>query len=114
MKRIILISVLAMAIIAGITVTVSAQDSTTKPETAKVEYTCTMHPEVISDKPGQCPKCAMDLVLKEAKVEYTCSMHPEVISDKPGKCPKCGMELVKKDKAAKKKGMMKGCGMKGM
>ncbi|MBW8360101.1 MAG: efflux RND transporter periplasmic adaptor subunit [Weeksellaceae bacterium] len=25
-----------------------------------------MHPEIISDKPGQCPKCGMDLVLKDA------------------------------------------------
>jgi hypothetical protein len=115
MKKIILISVLIIAIVARFTATVSAQDSTTKTEVVKVEYTCTMHPEVISDKTGQCPKCGMDLVKKVAKVEYTCSMHPEIILDKPGKCPKCGMELVKKDKAANKKGMMKmGCGMMGM
>lgn len=108
-------SVLTIAIIAGISANVSAQNSTTKSEVAKVEYTCPMHPEVISDKPGTCPKCGMDLVKKEvAKVEYTCTMHPEVVSDKPGKCTKCGMELVKKNKAAKKKGMMRGCGMKGM
>ena len=25
-------------------------------------YTCTMHNEVMSDKPGKCPKCAMTLV----------------------------------------------------
>ncbi len=25
-------------------------------------YTCPMHPEVISDKPGRCPKCGMALV----------------------------------------------------
>ena len=30
----------------------------------KVQYTCPMHPEVISDKPGSCPKCHMDLVKK--------------------------------------------------
>ena len=30
----------------------------------KVQYTCTMHPEVISDKPGKCPKCGMKLVKK--------------------------------------------------
>jgi len=39
---------------------VSVSDSTD----AKV-YTCPMHPEVISDKPGECPKCGMDLELKE-------------------------------------------------
>ncbi|MDT3740229.1 MAG: efflux RND transporter periplasmic adaptor subunit [Candidatus Kapabacteria bacterium] len=30
----------------------------------KVLWTCTMHPQVISDKPGQCPICGMDLVKK--------------------------------------------------
>jgi len=30
----------------------------------KPVYTCVMHPEVLSDKPGKCPKCGMDLVLK--------------------------------------------------
>jgi hypothetical protein len=28
----------------------------------KAIYTCTMHPEVRSDKPGKCPKCGMELV----------------------------------------------------
>lgn len=28
-------------------------------------YTCPMHPEVMSDKPGKCPKCGMDLVKKK-------------------------------------------------
>jgi len=30
-------------------------------------YTCPMHPEVVSDRPGRCPKCSMALVPKEAK-----------------------------------------------
>ncbi len=71
------------------------------------EYTCPMHPEVIQDEPGSCPKCGMDLVLQEDKAtdhhhhaahksvsEYTCPMHPEVTQDEPGSCPKCGMDLV--------------------
>jgi hypothetical protein len=28
-------------------------------------YTCSMHPEVTSDKPGKCPKCNMDLIEKK-------------------------------------------------
>jgi hypothetical protein len=28
------------------------------------KYTCPMHPEVVSDKPGKCPKCGMALVPK--------------------------------------------------
>ncbi len=28
------------------------------------EYTCPMHPTVVQDKPGSCPLCGMDLVLK--------------------------------------------------
>jgi len=77
---------------------------TSKPQTpvsksymnAKYVYTCPMHPEVITDKPGKCPKCGMTLVKKKVDKIYTCTMHPDVISDKPGKCPKCGMELVEK------------------
>ena len=31
------------------------------PEGDKSLYTCPMHPEVLRDKPGECPKCGMDL-----------------------------------------------------
>lgn len=35
----------------------------------KPTYTCPMHPEVASEKPGACPKCGMELVLRENKPE---------------------------------------------
>lgn len=68
---------------------------------ATESYTCPMHPDVKSDKPGKCSKCGMDLLRskkeqlkKEAVKSYTCPMHPEVISDKPGVCSKCGSKLL--------------------
>jgi hypothetical protein len=38
---------------------------TKKLRSVKIQYTCTMHPEVLSDKPGKCSKCGMTLVKKE-------------------------------------------------
>ncbi|MEP2275325.1 MAG: heavy metal translocating P-type ATPase [Reichenbachiella sp.] len=53
------------------------------------------------DKPGDCPKCGMDLVKEEASASsettYTCPMHPEIEQDHPGSCPKCGMDLEPKE-----------------
>ena len=31
-------------------------------EAAAIKYTCAMHPQIISDSPGKCPICGMDLV----------------------------------------------------
>jgi len=72
-------------------------------------WTCGMHPEVILDEPGQCPKCGMDLVpvknsgtsdasgekpAGERKILYwQAPMNPTEIYDKPGKS-KMGMDLV--------------------
>nr|WP_309653713.1 copper-translocating P-type ATPase [Halomonas koreensis] len=57
-----------------------------------------MHPEVVRDEPGDCPKCGMALEpsapqAPATKTEWTCPMHPEVVRDEPGDCPKCGMAL---------------------
>jgi len=84
-----------------------------------IVYTCTMHPEIQSSKPGKCPKCGMKLVAQKpaAKAdqtggasqaptgsrtmevvkqgeEYTCPMHPDIRTTAPGVCPKCEMTLV--------------------
>lgn len=43
----------------------SETNAQTAPADGKIVYTCPMHPEVTSDKPGQCPKCGMNLVPKK-------------------------------------------------
>jgi FtsP/CotA-like multicopper oxidase with cupredoxin domain len=65
------------------------------PEGVPVVYVCPMHPEVMSDEPGNCPKCGMKLLGQAAEpTTYVCPMHPEVTSEKPDRCPKCGMKLL--------------------
>lgn len=41
------------------------KSSTKKEGDMAMAYTCSMHPEIISDKPGKCPKCSMDLIEKK-------------------------------------------------
>ncbi len=59
---------------ANSTTAVSDTTKTKKVKPAKVQYTCTMHPEVLSDKPGKCPKCGMTLVKKEPAKKKADSM----------------------------------------
>ncbi|MFZ2322882.1 MAG: efflux RND transporter periplasmic adaptor subunit [Ignavibacteriaceae bacterium] len=66
-------------------------------------YTCGMHPEIVSDEPGLCPICEMQLVpIKnknqkssgERKIIYwRAPMDPNEVYDAPGKS-KMGMDLV--------------------
>jgi hypothetical protein len=42
----------------------SSDHAAAKSEKA-AQYTCPMHPEVVKDQPGDCPKCGMKLVEKK-------------------------------------------------
>ena len=55
-----------------------AEASRTVPpaETRRVQYTCPMHPEVVQDEPGECPKCGMAL---EPIVPTADAPNPELV-----------------------------------
>lgn len=59
-------------------------------------WTCAMHPEVRSDKPGKCPLCGMDLILVEKKeqiIYYRSPMDPSLTSPTPMK-DSMGMDYI--------------------
>jgi P-type Cu+ transporter len=79
--------------------------STAPKPAASAQYTCPMHPEVLSSKPGACPKCGMALEPTQPTatvehIEYTCPMHPQIVRAGPGACPICGMALEPRTVAA--------------
>ena len=98
MKKIILL--ITVVVFAG--PALFAQTKAGKLDTAKHTeyYSCPMHPDFVSDKPGKCPKCNMDLQLTtkekmkaDVSKNYSCPVHLDVYSHDPGKCPKCGRKL---------------------
>jgi transcription initiation factor IIE alpha subunit len=63
-------------------------------------YSCSMHPQYVSNVPAKCPVCNDDMLLskkEQMKMEvvklYTCPMD-NVMSTQAGKCPKCKMDMV--------------------
>jgi hypothetical protein len=67
MKTIIMI--VAMLFAAGSASAQTKQSTSTKQKhsTNAKTYTCSMHPEVVKNKPGKCPKCQMDLTAVKSK-----------------------------------------------
>lgn len=71
---------------------------------ADPKYVCPMHPNIVRDKPGNCPICGMDLIKKESEQEsagngekkilyWVAPMDSSYRREKPGKSP-MGMDLV--------------------
>ncbi len=68
-------------------------------------WTCGMHPQVISDEPGSCPICHMDLTPMAAETapqsrptadNWVCPVHFALISEEgPGECPIDARPLVR-------------------
>ncbi|RZK26246.1 MAG: hypothetical protein EOO43_03385 [Flavobacterium sp.] len=79
--------------------------------TIQSNYSCPMHRDVVSNEPGKCNKCNMDLTLskkeqmkKDVVKDYRCPMHNEVVNDMAGTCSKCGTALVVVDRKGSKQG----------
>ncbi len=103
-KTIIILSILAIALLgAAIYGFIDFKSNGSGTETAQKQlYTCGMHPDIISEEPGDCPICGMKLVpiknktanTGEKKIIYwRAPMDPNEIYDHPGKS-KMGMDLV--------------------
>ena len=80
MKKTILILCLSIATSVFILSCENKKSETEQSHThaAGVQYTCPMHPEVISNKPGTCPQCGMDLVEKKQdhmEMKHDSTMH---------------------------------------
>ncbi|MCB9208512.1 MAG: efflux RND transporter periplasmic adaptor subunit [Ignavibacteriales bacterium] len=101
-KKIILsiVFVVVITAIGGYFLLSNTQNSSNTNETQQL-YTCGMHPDIISEEPGTCPICRMNLTpIKENKnsgerkiLYWRAPMDPNEIYDEPGKS-KMGMDLV--------------------
>ena len=46
-----------------------------------------MHPDVVEDRPGECPICKMKLVPVRLEAIWTCPVHAVIARDRAGSCP---------------------------
>jgi len=109
------IKIMMMAVLTITTVTVFAQSKAGKKDTTRntVFYTCSMHPEVMMKKEGQCPEYGMKLTLskkeqlkQEVVNNFACPVHTNFASNKAGQCPACGMNMNLSPKEKMKTGTM--------
>ena len=77
----------------------AAQNAASTRELPPVSWTCPMHPEVVDNKAGKCPICAMNLVAVRLDLVWTCMVHTTVAEPKAGTCRTCGRDLVRVIKA---------------
>ena len=80
MKKSITLCVISLTLILTSCGSAEKKESTSPEQsgaaTEKVQYTCSMDPDVITDKPGSCPKCGMDLIVKENVAADTTKSKP--------------------------------------
>ena len=91
MRNIILIAV-------SVLITMSTFAQSPKETKSITKYSCPMHSDVTSDKPGKCPKCGMDMKKMEMATvtRYACPKCDWTIPPVKGKCPN-STETIMKD-----------------
>jgi hypothetical protein len=77
-KKILILSILVTIGATSAVIAQTAQSSAISQSAtaSKQKYTCPMHPEVVTDHPGECPKCGMKLVPVEEKKRSTLNAQP--------------------------------------
>ena len=60
----IMMTLMVLALGAAVPAMTGCKKSDSANGSQAVKYTCPMHPEVMKDAPGNCPKCGMKLVEK--------------------------------------------------
>ena len=76
-KTIILSTVLLVSSAGLFAQTKAAQHDSTKQQATV--YICPMHPDVVSDKAGKCPKCGMTLVSTKGTTKMDSIMHKKTM-----------------------------------
>ncbi len=70
MKKTLLIAAILLSLGVVFTACAGSDNKANTEQLAKDEmFTCTMHNEVMSDHPGECPKCNMKLVKQKMTAE---------------------------------------------
>jgi hypothetical protein len=102
MTRTIPVLAAVLLLVSGLAACRRGAGTAVKTEAAKTQYQCPMHPSYVSDRPGQCPICKMDLVPMQPAAAaggprkilyYRSPMDPSIRSEVPRK-DAMGMDFV--------------------